>query len=205
MNFLAVFVTAILFSLSAVSRGDEIASAAIAEMKAGKTKLFDVAGESRARPPVEFTLRYPQGWGTSPVARKGVAGRVASSNGEGMDSFVVVMTARRDEIKNATPDEIFTKDYFKQFDQFDAKMFRRERLKEGTFDGGIMEYLMETEKPPMKIRMYVCNYLFAHKGSVVQVQFYTLLGDGSDKKADNRRIAAFKPLWKAIAQTIKLR
>lgn len=78
---------------SNICQADEVAAAALAELTARKTKTFDVA-DARFRGPTSFTIRYPQSWGTSESARQGVVARIASTNGEGMDSLVMLGTLK---------------------------------------------------------------------------------------------------------------
>jgi len=183
------------------SRADEVATAALAEVSSQKTKTFDVA-DSRFKGPTSFKIRFPESWGTSEFARQGVVARIASANGEGMDSLVIIVNRGDPKIKDPTPDSVFTAEFLSKFALLGSTVVRKERLKEGSFDGAVFEYFLEQSRPPMKVRTFVTNYLFTQNGALVQLQFYVLLGE---KDADEARISAFRPVWKAMLATLELK
>ena len=183
---------------------DEIASAALTEITSKKTKTFDVAG-ARLKGPTNFEISYPASWGMSDYARPALVARIASANGEGIDSLIILVRKGDPAIKEPTPDKVFTSDFISEFALEGSTIIRKERLKEGAFDGAVFEYLLEQSKPPIKVRTHVTNYIFTQNGAMVQLQFYVLLSEKANKDADDARIAAFKPLWKAIVTTLKLK
>lgn len=183
---------------------DEIASAALAEVTSKRTKTFDVAG-ARLKGPTKFEIRYPESWGMSEFAKAGLVARIASSNGEGIDSLIIVVSRGDPKINDPTPDKVFTPDFLSKFKLTGSTINRKDRLKEEAFDGAVFEYLLEQSKPPMKVRTYVTNYIFTQNGALVQLQFYVLLSEKANKEADDARIAAFRPVWKAILSTLKLK
>jgi hypothetical protein len=196
-------VIAVLFATS-ISRADDVASAALAEVTSQKTKTFDV-GDARFRGPTNFQIRYPASWGTSESARQGVVARIASANGEGMDSLVIVVNRGDPKIKNPTPDSVFTPGFLAKFALAGSTVVRKERLKVGSFDGAVFEYFFEQSRPPMKVRTFVTNYIFTQNGALVQLQFYVLLGEKAEKAADEARISAFRPVWEAMLTTMELK
>jgi len=183
---------------------DEIASAALSEVACKKTKTFDVASAS-SRGPTNFEIRYPESWGMSEFARPSLVARIASANGEGIDSLMILVNRGNPKIKELTPDKIFTPDFLSKFEPEGSTIIRKERLKEGAFDGVVFEYLVEQSKPPIKVRTHVTNYIFTQNGALVQLQFYVLLSEKANKYADDARIAAFGPVWKAMLSTLKLK
>jgi hypothetical protein len=185
------------------ARADEVAAAGLGELSSGKVKVFDVA-TSRFRGPTSFKISYPRSWGVGETQRPGVAARIASANGDGMDALVVVVNRGDPAWRDAAPDKVFTKDFFSKFGMTGATVVRSERLKDGAFDGAVIEYDLMQSRPPMKVRAHVTNYLFLQKGALVQLQFYILLGNEENKDADAARISAFRPLWRAMVQTLRL-
>lgn len=189
---------------SSICRADEVAAVALADFGSQKTKSFDVA-DARFKGPTNFIIRYPNSWGTSEFARQGVVARIASANGEGMDSLVIVVNRGDPKIKDPKPDAVFTPEFLSKFALAGSTVVRRERLKEGEFDGAVFEYFLEQSRPPMKVRTFVTNYLFTQNGALVQLQFYVLLGEKPEKNVDEARIAAFRPVWNAMLATLKLK
>jgi len=183
---------------------DEIASVALAEFTSKKTKTFDVAG-ARLKGPTKFEIRYPESWGMSEFARPGLVARIASANGAGIDSLVILVNRGDPKIEDPTPDKVFTPEFLTKFELAGSAINRKERLKEGAFDGAVFEYLLEQSRPPIKVRTYVTNYIFTQNGALVQLQFYVLLNEKANKDADDARIAAFRPVWKAMLSTLKLK
>jgi len=200
-RYIVITLTAI--CTSCIGHADEIAADAFAEMSAQRTKTFDVA-TSKLKGSTSFRISYPKSWSTTDSARPRVVTRIASANGEGMDSLVIVVGQSNLKSKNPTPDSVFTKEFFSKFELPGSTVVRSERVKEGTFDGAVIEYFVDQSRPPMRMRVFVTNYVFTQRGALVQLQFYVLLGEKEDKKSDDARIIAFKPLWKAMLATLKL-
>ena len=183
---------------------DEIASAALAEVSSNKTETFDVTG-ARLKGPTNFEIRYPENWGMSEFAKPGLVARIASANGEGIDSLIILVHRGDPKIKEPTPDNVFTPDFLSKFELTGSSIIRKERLKEGAFDGAVFEYFLEQSKPPIKVRTHVTNYIFTQNGALVQLQFYVLLNETAKKDTDDARIAAFRPVLKAMLSTLKLK
>ncbi len=188
---------------SGLARADEIAAVALREIASQQVKVFDVAA-SKFRGPTSFKISYPASWGLGEMSRPGVAARIACANGDGMDALVIVVNRGDPKIKNPTADAVFTKEFFSKFGMSGAVVTRSERLKEGNFDGAVLEYYLVQSRPPMKARAYVTNYVFTQNGALVQLQFYVLLSAQEQKDADDTRIAAFRPLWKAMVATLQV-
>jgi hypothetical protein len=194
-------VVLLLFLSPCFSRADQIASRALAEMSAHKTKVFNVAA-SEKNGGTKFEISYPESWQPADSSRPSVVTRIAETNA-GLASFVITvnpMTKTRD----ASPDKVFNKDFFAKFKLPGATLVKGERFKEGTFDGALLEYFADQSRGAMKFRVFVSNYAFVQNNAMVQLQFYVFLQEKEDKKADQDRISAFQPLWKAMLATLKL-
>jgi hypothetical protein len=196
--------TLVMVSLTIGLFADKLADNALAEMKAGNTTTYDVT-KSQYRGPTNFRISYPKSWGTMEMARPGVVARIASDNGNGMDSLVIIVRKADSSGKLLQADSLFTPEFFEKFSLPDSKVIRRERVKTKNFDGAVFEYYLTQARAPLTVRSYCSNYLFTQNGAMVQLQFYVLLKEAEDKDTDEARIEAFRPLWEEMLATLTLR
>lgn len=194
----AAFFVVLVFG-TILSRADDFASTVLAEMSAGKSKVFTsatVTNKGSAR----FEIIYPETWQFTESPRPHVIGRFADTNHPGTGSFVIAEEPSR--FANSSPDRIFTQTFFSNFKPTNSVIVKGERLKDGDFDGALVEYF--SKPASVHFRFFVSNYIFFQKGSLIELQFYVYLPENEDKNADEAKIAAFRPLWKGILETLKL-
>src|SRR3954468_9122918 len=92
----------VLFLSPGLSRAEQIASRALAEMSAHKTKVFNVAA-SEKKSATQFEISYPESWQPADSPRPNVVTRIADTNGAGLASFVITINPMT-KIRDASPD-----------------------------------------------------------------------------------------------------
>jgi len=180
---------------------EEFASTSLAEMSSGKTKVFK--SETIQKSFVNFEISHPASWQVAESPRPSVIVLIGDTNHAAVANFVITEN-RIPKATDSSPDHVFTKSFFTNFKPANTVMLRGERHKEGTFDGALLEYITTQSRGELHFRIYGTNYTFAKNGALVQLQFYVFLGENEDKKADEAKVAAFKPLWKSMVATLKI-
>jgi len=183
-----------------VSRAEEYAATLIAEMSAGKTKVFS-SGTITNKGAATFEISYPKTWQVKESPRPHILVRISDTDHPRTGIFVIGEN-RSSKPATASPDQVFTKAFFENYKVTNSVVLHGERFKEGAFDGALVEYIAQPAADPF--RLFASDYIFLQKGSMVHLQFYVTLPANEDKQADEAKIASYKPLWKAMLATLKL-
>lgn len=187
-----------------MSPAEDIASKALAEMSAHKTKVFDVA-DSRDKGPTKFKISYPESWQTAESPRASVVTTIRVAEPDGLPVASFVITVNKGGKPEESADQVFSKKFFSKVAELPGATFvKGERYKDGNFDGALIEYFRIETRDSRKFRMFQSCYAFVQNGMIIQLQGFVFLDLKEDKEADEAKISAFKPVWKAIAGTLEI-
>lgn len=176
----------------------------IREFVEGHRTTFSTKGHPKANG-VNFTIAYPNGWKSAEGERPNIVQKFVSEGGRGLETMMIIAIE--------LPVPAGTTIAGQELVELVAPSALREMLPRGaTFvsakstaieadPAGILEFTMRADRAGMSLFMHAWTLNFIQGNTLVQVQFQVGGLAGAESEVE-RRMAAYKPLFTLMANTI---
>ena len=170
----------------------------------GSRTTFSTKGHAKANG-VNFTIAYPNSWAAAEGERPNIVQKFVSEGGRGLEMAMIITK----ELP-LPPGTVLTTEDLKEL--FSPSELRGMLPSEAIFvdarstrieaePAGILEYTMRVERAGMTWLTHAWTLTFVSGNTLVQVQFH-VGGPATSEKDVARRMAAFKPLFTLMANSI---
>lgn len=170
----------------------------------GHRTIFSTKGHAKAKS-VNFTIAYPNSWAAAEGERPNIVQKFVSESGRGLESAMIItkelplppgMALTKEDLK-----DLFAPSELRGMLPPGAVLVDARSTEIEAVPAGILEHTMRAERAGMALLVHAWTLTFVSGKTLVQVQFQ--VGGPAGSEGDvSRRMAAFKPLFTLMANSI---